>query len=313
MIQILIGYCTDLLIGDPYFLFHPVRWIGNLISNLENMLNRGGVFQRKIKGYILVGLVISITFGISFALLTLATWIHPLLAIALEAFMIFQILATKSLDFETKKVFKALKNKDLDLARREISFLVSRDTDQMTEEDILKAAIETIAENLADGIISPMIFVFVGGAPLGWLYKSVNTMDSMIGYKNERYNDFGYAAAKLDDVLNYIPARLTSVFILIAGAILKLDLRNGIKILRRDKRNHSSPNSAYPESAVAGLLRIQLGGKATYFGKTSIKATMGDYLKPIDLEDLRRTSRILYSTSIIAFVVLFVVKYGVFI
>lgn len=313
MIQILIGYCTDLLIGDPYFLFHPVRWIGNLISKLENKLNTGNHYQRKINGYLLVALVIIVTFSIAFTLLKLAYWIHPYLSIALEAFMIFQILATKSLDFETKKVFKALKKKDLDLARKEISYLVSRDTNEMTEEDILKAAIETIAENLADGIISPLIFVFIGGGPLGWVYKSVNTMDSMVGYKNERYNEFGYAAAKLDDILNYIPARLTAVFILISGLILKLDIRNGIKILRRDRRNHSSPNSAYPESAVAGLLRIQLGGKATYFGKTSMKATMGDRLKQLDLEDLKKTSHILYMTSIVAFVVLFILKYGVFI
>ncbi|MBN2796797.1 MAG: cobalamin biosynthesis protein CobD [Clostridia bacterium] len=311
MIQILIGYCTDLVVGDPYFLFHPVRWIGNLIAFLEKYLNQGTPSKRKIKGIILVLIVTSISFFVPFMLLILAFKIHLLLGIMLESFMIFQIMATKSLDFETKKVYKALLAKDIVLARKEMSYLVSRDTHQMSEEDIVKAGIETISENLADGVISPLIFIILGGGPLGWLYKSINTMDSMVGYKNERYENFGWAAAKLDDLVNYVPARLTSLFILIAGFFLRLDIKNGIRILKRDRRNHSSPNSAYPESAVAGLLRIQLGGKATYFGKTSLKPTMGDAIKPIEISDMKKTSNILYLTSLVAFVVLMSIKYGV--
>lgn len=311
MIQILIGYCADLVIGDPYFLFHPVRWIGNLISFLEKHFNKGTPKNRKIKGIIFVLLVISISFSVPLLLLVLAFKIHVILGIALESFMIFQIMATKSLDFETRKVYKALMAKDLTLARKEISYLVSRDTKEMSEEDIIKAGIETIAENLADGVISPLIFICIGGGPLGWLYKSINTMDSMVGYKNERYEDFGWAAAKLDDLVNYIPARLTALFILIAGLFLRLDLKNGIRILKRDRRNHSSPNSAYPESAVAGLLKIQLGGKATYFGKTSLKPTMGDAIKPIEISDMKRASNILYLTSWVAFVMMMSLKYGV--
>jgi len=298
MIQIILGYTMDLFIGDPYWLFHPVRWIGQLILLLEKrLLKEESGKKQKFKGLLLLIIVSGLSFVIPFYLLRFAFKVHILLGLFLEAFMIYQIFATKCLDVETKKVYKALKNGNIKEARKAISYLVSRDTESMTDEDIIKASIETIAENLGDGVIAPMFFVVIGGAPLGWYYKSVNTLDSMVGYKNDKFNHYGYCSAKWDDVLNYVPARLTAIFILIAGLFLRLNLKNGIKMLKRDKHNHSSPNSAFPESAAAGLLDIQLGGKASYFGEVSMKPTMGDKNKTIHVEDLYKTKQLLYVTS----------------
>ncbi|MCH4889160.1 cobalamin biosynthesis protein CobD [Acidaminobacter sp. JC074] len=312
MIQITVGYVMDLILGDPYFLYHPVRIIGHLVRFLEkgllNLNDKPNV--QKFKGLILLITVSGLSFLVPFVILLALHKIHPLLNHVMESIMIYQIFATRCLDVETKKVYRALKEGDMETARKMIGYLVSRDTDVMTEEDIIKAAIETIAENLGDGVIAPMFFIFIGGAPLGWYYKGVNTLDSMVGYKNDKYNHYGYFSAKWDDVLNYIPARLTALFIIIAGFFLRLDVKRGMRILARDKRNHSSPNSAYPESAAAGLLGIQLGGKASYFGKVSMKKTMGDPFKPIDLLDLLRTRKLLYMTSIVGFVVFSLIRLG---
>jgi len=307
MIQIVVGYTLDLILGDPYFLYHPVRLIGHLINFLDKRLNQGQ--HRKLKGLLLLIIVSGVSFIVPFLILLAVSKVHITLGILLESIMIYQIFATKCLDVETRKVYDALKKGDINEARKYISYLVSRDTNAMSEEDIIKASVETIAENLGDGVIAPMIYVFIGGAPLGWYYKSVNTLDSMVGYKNEKYSDFGYFSAKWDDVLNYIPARLTSIFILIAGFILRYNLSEAFRILKRDKRNHSSPNSAYPEAAAAGLLGIQLGGKATYFGVTSMKATMGDPSKAIEVDDLKRMKYLLYTTSLVGMVLLLSVKW----
>ena len=311
MSQILIGYGLDLILGDPHFLYHPVRLIGHLIKWLQTRLlnSNDSADMKKFKGLILLLTVSGLSFVLPLYILVLSYKIHPMFAFALEVVMIYQIFATKCLDVETRKVYTALKNNDIKEARKMISYLVSRDTDSMSDEEIIKAAIETIAENLGDGVIAPMFYVMIGGAPLGWYYKSVNTLDSMVGYKNEQYNDFGYCSAKWDDVLNYIPARLTAVFILIAGLILKLDFNNGVNMLKRDKRNHASPNSAYPESAAAGLLRIQLGGKASYFGEVSMKPTMGDQLKKIETEDLNKMKHLLYTTSLVGMVVMVSIRW----
>lgn len=301
-----IGYFLDLLIGDPQHWYHPVRAIGSLIQWIEKLLYRSEESNKikKIKGFILLIVVVGVGYILPLILLILLFKIHILLGLIVESWLIFRAFATRQLDKETKLVYKALKKGDMIEARKYISYLVSRDTKTMTDEDIIKACVETIAENIGDGVIAPMFYAVIGGAPLCWAYKSANTLDSMVGYKNEKYNDFGYASAKFDDVLNYIPARLSSVFILVAGSILRLDTKNGIKIMLRDRHNHSSPNSAYPESAAAGLLGIQLGGKATYFGKTEMKPTMGDALKAIELDDLKKTSYLLYTTSLLGWVVL---------
>ncbi len=312
MIQIAIGYTMDLILGDPYFLYHPVRVIGHLVRGLEKLLLNidDRPIVQKIKGLILLILVSGLSFVVPFTMLYALHKIHPHLSLILESIMIYQIFATKCLDVETRKVYRALKEGDLETARKMVGYLVSRDTDVMSEEDIIKASIETIAENLGDGVIAPMFFIFIGGAPLGWCYKGVNTLDSMVGYKNEKYLHYGYFSAKWDDVLNYIPARLTALFILVAGFFLRMDIKRGISILSRDKHNHASPNSAYPESAAAGLLGIQLGGKASYFGKVSIKPTMGDAFKSIEVNDLYMTRKLLYMTSFVGFCIFFLLRWG---
>lgn len=312
MLEVLLGYSLDLLIGDPYFLYHPVRIIGHLITWLENkLLNlEDSILIQKLKGLILLIIVSGLSFLVPLVLLMGASKIHIGLTFALEVIMIYQIFATRCLDVETKKVYKALKNNDIEEAKQMVGYLVSRDTSVMTEEDIIKAAIETIAENLGDGVVAPLLFVMIGGAPLGWYYKGVNTLDSMVGYKNDKYQHFGYFSAKWDDILNFIPARITAVFILIAGFFLRMNVTRGFKVLVRDRRNHASPNSAYPESAAAGLLGIQLGGKASYFGKVSIKPTMGDPDKKIEVDDLKKTSYLLYGTSIVGLLICYLIKWS---
>lgn len=302
MIVFTLGYWLDIFIGDPNNWYHPVQALGKIINMLEQKLLKAGFrkSRKKINGFILLMLLVLIAFILPLLIIKLAFQIHPILAVLIEAWMLFQAFATRQLDRETKRVYKALKEKKMQEARKYMSYLVSRDTGQMSEEDILKATIETISENIGDGIVAPLFYACIGGAPLVWAYKAVNTLDSMVGYKNKRYEDFGYASAKCDDILNYIPARLTSIFILFSGLLLKMNFMQGLKILLRDRKNHASPNSAYPEAAAAGLLGIQLGGKASYFGVVSIKATMGDSDKKIDLKDLKKTSQILYLTSFIA-------------
>lgn len=302
MIVFTLGYWLDIFIGDPNNWYHPVQALGKIINMLEQKLLKAGFrkSRKKINGFILLMLLVLIAFILPLLIIKLAFQIHPILAVLIEAWMLFQAFATRQLDRETKRVYRALKEKKMQEARKYMSYLVSRDTGQMSEEDILKATIETISENIGDGIVAPLFYACIGGAPLVWAYKAVNTLDSMVGYKNKRYEDFGYASAKCDDILNYIPARLTSIFILFSGLLLKMNFMQGLKILLRDRKNHASPNSAYPEAAAAGLLGIQLGGKASYFGVVSIKATMGDSDKKIDLKDLKKTSQILYLTSFIA-------------
>ena len=302
MIVFTLGYWLDIFIGDPNNWYHPVQALGKIINMLEQKLLKAGFrkSRKKINGFILLMLLVLIAFMLPLLIIKLAFQIHPILAVLIEAWMLFQAFATRQLDRETKRVYKALKENNLQEARKYMSYLVSRDTGQMSEEDILKATIETISENIGDGIVAPLFYACIGGAPLVWAYKAVNTLDSMVGYKNKKYEDFGYASAKCDDILNYIPARLTSIFILFSGLLLKMNFMQGLKILLRDRKNHASPNSAYPEAAAAGLLGIQLGGKASYFGVVSMKATMGDPDKKIDLKDLKKTSQILYLTSFIA-------------
>lgn len=302
MIVFTLGYWLDIFIGDPKSWYHPVRALGKVINFLEKKLLKANERKsvKKMNGFILLLLMIFLAFIIPLLIIKLAFQIHPVLALVLEAWMLFQAFATRQLDRETKLVYKALKENNLQAARKYMSYLVSRDTGQMSQEDISKATIETISENTGDGIVAPLFFACIGGAPLVWAYKAVNTLDSMVGYKNSKYEDFGYASAKFDDILNYIPARLTSVFILFSGLLLKMNFKQGLKILMRDRKNHASPNSAYPEAATAGLLDIQLGGKASYFGVVSMKATMGEPNKKIDLKDLKKTSQLLYLTSFIA-------------
>lgn len=299
MLAFWLGYLADIIFGDPYWMPHPIRLIGKLIEWTEKTIRRFAKKKRALKlgGVVLLLIVVALSYVVPYYILKGAGSVSPWLAFALEALMVYQILATRCLDVETKKVRLQLEKKDIQGARQAIAMLVSRDTEKMEEEDIIKAAVETMTENIVDGIISPMFYIAIGGAPLGFAFKAVNTLDSMVGYKNDKYMDFGWASAKFDDLANYVPARMTSVLVIAAAFVLKLDYKNAYRILKRDKGNHSSPNSPLSEAPAAGALRIELGGKAWYFGKMSIKPTMGDPLERPDVIHIVQSSKLMYMTS----------------
>ena len=316
---LIVGYGLDLLLGDPSFLYHPIRVIGNLIALLEKWLRK--VFPKTPKGELaggvfLVILVCLAGYGVPALLLFAAFKIHPVIGFLLEVLWCWQIPATKCLKDESMKVYQKLKENDLPGARYAVSMIVGRDTENLSETGVTKAAVETIAENTSDGVIAPLLFLAIGGPALGFLYKSINTMDSMLGYKNDKYLYFGRCAAKLDDVANYIPARLSGWLMVAASAFVKMDVKNAAKIYRRDRRNHASPNSAQTEAAMAGALDVQLAGNAYYFGKLYEKPTIGDGIRPVEVEDIRRSNRLLYATAILGAVIFLLigsaVRYGFF-
>ena len=297
---LLIGFGIDLLLGDPHGFPHPVIAIGKLISALEKLLRR--IFPATPKGERLAGgilwvLVTSVSAGIPALLLWLCRRLSPWLGLAAESVMCWQILATKSLRTESMKVYHALAAGDTEGARHAVSMIVGRDTSRLDRAGIARAAVETVAENTSDGVLAPMVFLAIGGAPLGFFYKAVNTMDSMLGYVEPPYRDVGLVPAKMDDVMNYLPARLSALLMLAAGALLGMDGRNGWRIFRRDRHNHASPNSAQTESACAGALGVQLAGPASYFGKRVDKPTIGDPGRPVEPGDITRANRMLYAAA----------------
>ena len=311
ILAVVLGFVLDLLIGDPHWLYHPIRLVGALISALEKLLR--GVFPKNKNGELAAGvfllaLTAGITTGCAWGLLYLAGRIHPWVRFVLETVMCYQLLATKALKDETMKVYTALSQGDLKQARYAVSMVVGRDTEVLDETGVTKAAVETVAENASDGVIAPLLFLAIGGAPLGFFYKAVNSMDSMVGYKNDKYLYFGRAAARFDDVLNYIPARLSGALMSAAASFCGVDAGNAWKIFLRDRRNHSSPNSAHTEAAAAGALHIQLAGNAYYFGKLYEKPTIGDPDRPVEYEDIRRVNRLLYATAVLTLIVFMVVK-----
>ena len=311
LVALVMGYILDLIFGDPYWMPHPVRFIGNLISILEKVIRR---FMPKTKrgeyigGIILTVMVVSISMVIPLVIILMAKSINTYLALTVETFMCYQILATKSLKVESMKVYDELAKNDLPSARKAVSMIVGRDTKDLTFSGVAKAAVETVAENTSDGIIAPMIFIAIGGAPMGFFYKAINTMDSMVGYKNERYMNFGRFAAKLDDVVNYLPARISAYQMILSSFFLRYDYKNAFKIYKRDRYNHASPNSAQTESVCAGALDIQLAGNAYYFGKLYEKPTIGDDIREINYDDIKKANRLLYCTSIISIVIISVIK-----
>ena len=311
LVALVMGYILDLIFGDPYWMPHPVRFIGNLISILEKVIRR---FMPKTKrgeyigGIILTVMVVSISMVIPLVIILMAKSINTYLALTVETFMCYQILATKSLKVESMKVYDELAKNDLPSARKAVSMIVGRDTKDLTFSGVAKAAVETVAENTSDGIIAPMIFIAIGGAPMGFFYKAINTMDSMVGYKNERYINFGRFAAKLDDVVNYLPARISAYQMILSSFFLKYDYKNAFKIYKRDRYNHASPNSAQTESVCAGALDVQLAGNAYYFGKLYEKPTIGDDIREINYDDIKKANRLLYCTSIISIVIISVIK-----
>lgn len=295
------GLLLDLLFGDPVWLYHPVRLIGNWISWAERQLRKVCGSHLMAAGGVLWVMTALMAFLIPFALLALAGWLHPALRFLLETFWCFQILAARSLSSESRKVYEKLKESDLPGARRAVSMIVGRDTEKLTEEGVTKAAVETVAENTSDGVTAPLIYMMIGGAPLGFLYKAVNTMDSMLGYKNDRYLYFGRIPAKMDDIFNYIPARITGLLMTAAAFLTGLDGKNAWKIYRRDRRKHASPNAAQTESVCAGALGVQLAGDAVYFGKVYKKEFIGDALRRIEPEDILRTRRLMYAAEFLTF------------
>ena len=299
---IIAGFILDLIFGDPHWLPHPICLIGNLIGFIEGNLrprlepNKNALL---LGGALMVVIVLVISFAVPMAILLAAGMVSPWLAFALETLMCYQIFATKCLRDESMKVYDALHNNDLADARVKLSWIVGRDTKNLDEEEITKGAVETVAENTADGIIAPMFYMFLGGVPLAFLYKGINTMDSMVGYKNDKFLYFGRCAAKLDDVANLIPARITGLVMIAAAFLVGLDGKNAWKIFWRDRYNHLSPNSAMTESVTAGALNIQLGGDHFYFGKLVHKDTIGDNIRPVCPEDIKKTNNLLYMTAVL--------------
>ena len=308
---LILGFFLDLLIGDPHGIPHPVVYIGKLIDVTEKGMRK--MFPKTVRGENFAGaavwlIVVTVSAGIPLLVLHLAYGANCWLGLLLETILCAQILATKSLKTESMKVYQALQTGDLSKARYAVSMIVGRDTQYLDEAGVTRAAVETVAENTSDGIIAPMLFLAIGGAPLGFFYKAVNTMDSMLGYVEMPYKNVGLVPAKMDDVFNYIPARISAFLMLAAGSLLGLDGKNGWKIFRRDRNNHSSPNSAQTESVCAGLLGLRLAGDAWYHGVLHKKKFIGDALREIEPEDIPRACRLLYGTSFLGLLVFCAVK-----
>ena len=311
---LLLGFCIDLLLGDPRWLYHPVQAIGWLIVKLEPPLRR--VFPDTDRGQVRAGvalviLVVGITGLVSGGVLWGLHRLHPMAGFAGEVILCWLILAAKSLRTESMKVVRALETGTLDDGRRAVSMIVGRDTEHLSEEEVLKAAVETVAENASDGILAPLLFAAVLGPVGGICYKAVNTMDSMVGYKNDQYLYFGRAAAKLDDVLNFLPARISG-FLMAAAACLGFDGKNAFRIFFRDRKNHASPNSAHTEAACAGALGLQLGGTHDYFGKPVVKPTIGDELRPVTRGDVAAANRLALTTALLALLIFDVLPLAAF-
>ena len=289
----------DLLLGDPHWMPHPVRWMGRTISSLETLLRR--LFPKTPGGERGAGIVLALAlptlFGGGSALILWGLGqVSPWLSWVVQLWFSYQLLAARSLQKESMAVYSPLKAHDLEGARRAVSRIVGRDTQALDETGVAKAAVETVAENTCDGVIAPLIFLFLGGLPAGMAYKAVSTLDSMVGYKNDKYRFFGWASARLDDILNFIPARLSGLLLCLGAALLPgCSGRRAWTIFWRDRRKHASPNSAHTEAACAGALGVRLAGDASYFGKVVHKPTLGDPVRPVESEDIPRACRLMYA------------------
>ncbi len=306
-----LGILLDFIIGDPPGWYHPVQAIGALISKTEGWLRK--LFPRTPKGEraaggILVVLVAGCSTLVSLGLLLACYHVHILLGIGVEAVICGALLAAKSLRKESGNVRIALETEGVEAGRKAVSMIVGRDTDTLSEEGVVRAAVETVAENTSDGVIAPMFYMALFGGAGGFLYKSVNTMDSMVGYKNDRYRYFGTAAAVLDDVVNFIPARISALLMILACPFCGLDICGAFRIFRRDRFCHASPNSAQTEAVMAGALQVRLAGDAWYFGKKHEKPSIGDDIRPVEPEDIRRSGRLMYATAVLCAVFLLGIK-----
>ena len=292
---LLLGFVLDLLLGDPHGWPHLVRWFGAVIAQLEKWLYP--ISSKRLGGALLVIGTILVGAGVPAVVLyggwRLNRWVY----LALATVLVWQCLAAKSLRDESLKVYDALTTGTLADARQAVSMIVGRDTEVLDEAGVTRAAVETVAENTSDGEVAPLFWMMLLGPLGGCFYKAVNTMDSMVGYRNERYEHFGTCAARLDDVMNYIPARLSALLMIAGSALCAMDAKSARRIWRRDRRNHASPNSAQTEAVMAGALNVRLAGDAQYFGVVHKKPTIGDDIRSIKAEDIRRSHRLLYVTS----------------
>ena len=309
LLSIYTGYALDLIVGDPYSFPHPVRFIGKLISFVEKQIRKITSSDKglKIAGFFLWFVVVGVTLGSTSIVLRLFEF-NKIVYFAVNSILIYTTLATKCLKDESIKIYKVLKTGDLEKSRIQLSYIVGRDTTNLSEKEIVRATVETVAENTVDGIIAPLFYGFIGGAPLAMAYKAINTLDSTVGYKNDKYYYLGYASAKIDDIANYIPARLGVILISLGSLLAGFNFKNALKIGIRDRKNHKSPNCALSEGAISGALEIQLGGTNIYFGKEVYKPTIGDKSREIEIEDIVRTNKIMYSSSIIS-IIIFTVTY----
>ena len=300
--SIILGFIIDCIFGDPYNFPHPVRLIGNLISELEKIMRKLFPDNLYIGGVLMSLSVIFLSTAVPFLILFLCYKINIVFGIIAESIMCWYLIAPKCLKTESMKVYKAVSENDIEKSRKAVSMIVGRDTQFLDFEEVIKATIETVAENTSDGVTAPVFYMSFGGAVLGFFYKSVNTMDSMVGYKNEKYKDFGRFSAKFDDVLNYIPSRLTAVLMVISAFILIYDGKSAYRIWKRDRLKHASPNSAQTESVCAGALNVRLAGDAFYFGKLCKKQYIGDNIRPVEKDDIIKANRLMYVTTILMIV-----------
>lgn len=311
---LIIGSIVDFILGDPRELWHPVQGIGWVISRLEKILRRlfpAGRRGERWAGAVLVVLTLLVSVGVPALLLFFLSLVHPLLSFLLSCIFCWQLLAARSLRTESLKVEEALEKEGLEAGRRAVSMIVGRDTRDLTEEGVIKAAVETVAENTSDGVTAPLFYMILAGPLGGFAYKAVNTMDSMVGYKNEKYRYFGTCAARLDDAANFIPARLSALFMTAAAFLAGYDGKNAWRILKRDRKKHKSPNAAHTEAVMAGALDVQLAGDASYFGKLVRKPFIGDGIRPIERQDIRRACRLEYATALLQLLVLGALKAAV--
>ena len=303
LLALLVGFLLDCVVGDPHWMPHPVRWIGRLIAWLEQSLRPhfpATAAGERLAGGVLVVLVLLVSGGLTALVLWLCMAVSKMLYLAVASVLCGYLLAARSLREESMLVAQALEKDGLEAGRKAVSMIVGRDTASLDELGVTKAAVETVAENTSDGVVAPLLYLALGGPVLGMLYKAINTMDSMVGYQNERYGHFGTAAAKLDDVVNFLPARLSGLLMCVGAFLCRLDGPNAWRIFCRDRLAHKSPNSAHTEAACAGALRVQLAGNSSYFGKMVEKPTIGDALRPVERRDIARANGLMYATALLA-------------
>lgn len=303
-----LAFVIDCIIGDPNSKYHPVALMGKLIDILDKLLRKDNATEptKLVCGFILVAILLSFSYGITYGIITLLdifncpSWLNIFIQAVILSFMI----SPKSLANAGKDIYDELINHNLDEARKKVNYIVSRDANRMNEQDITRATVETVAENIVDGIISPLFYFFIGGLPLAVLYRMSNTMDAMIGYKNDKYLYFGRTAARIDDVLNFIPARITGLLLIVVAFYSKLNAKGALKMMMRDAKKHPSPNGGYTEATVAGALDIRLGGINYYFGRQSFRAYMGEAINELNAQHIQQTIKLMYNVSTLFLIIM---------